>query len=134
MFTQKQKNCSQKETFFLEDILFLFFSMDNFLRLPCISLREPFCSLVLNGYKSLETRKWPGMKADAHRHICSKRVVLHDFQHIFSHLVCFRELSLPKHSASRSHRANSNTLRVSRLVIFCFLRASVHLAHTHNMS
>ena len=30
------------------------------LNVPCISLREPFCSLVLNGFKILETRKWPG--------------------------------------------------------------------------
>ena len=29
------------------------------LRVPCVSLREPFCSLVLNGWKTLETRKWP---------------------------------------------------------------------------
>ena len=29
------------------------------LRVPCVSLREPFCSLLLNGWKKLETRKWP---------------------------------------------------------------------------
>lgn len=36
------------------------------MRVPCISLREPFCSLLLHGFKKLETRKWPGDCALVH--------------------------------------------------------------------